>query len=337
MTPEPSSKPGEGGVDELAEAAAATGGIALPAASVSGLQSSRERTLGGVYAFSAYLLWGFLPLYFLLLVPTGPWELVAWRIVLSLGFCALLLTLTRTWPRLAAIFRQPRVLGLTVIAGLLIYVNWQVFIYGALTDQVIETSLGYFINPIGTVLLAVLVLHERLRATQWVAIGIAAVAVLVIVIGYGAFPWIALTLAASFGVYGLVKKKVGPSVDAVSGLTLETLWLTPIATVVLVVVGVTEGLTMGANGWEHAVLLSLAGIVTAIPLLLFASGARRVSLTTIGLLQFVAPVLQFIIGVWLLHEPMPLERWIGFALVWVALIVLTVDSVLHARRTRAAR
>jgi chloramphenicol-sensitive protein RarD len=278
-----------------------------------------------------------MPLYFLLLVPTGPWEIVAWRIVLSLGFCALLLTVTRTWARLAAIFRQPRVLGLTVIAGLLIYVNWQVFIYGALSDQVIETSLGYFINPIATVLLAVLVLHERLRVTQWVAIGIAAVAVLVIVIGYGAFPWIALTLAASFGVYGLVKKKVGPSVDAVSGLTLETLWLTPIATVVLVVVGVTEGLTMGANGWEHAVLLSLAGIVTAIPLLLFASGARRVSLTTIGLLQFVAPVLQFMIGVWVLEEPMPLERWIGFALVWVALIVLTVDSVLYARRTRAAR
>ncbi|MDW4573951.1 EamA family transporter RarD [Microbacterium sp. M3] len=297
---------------------------------------ARERTLGGIYTFSAYLLWGFLPLYFLLLDPTGPWELVAWRILLSLAFCALLLTVTRTWPRLAAIFRQPKVLGLTVIAGLLIYVNWQVFIYGALSGHVIETSLGYFINPIATVLLAVLVLRERLRATQWVAIGVAACAVLVIMIGYGAFPWIALTLAASFGLYGLVKKKVGPSVDAVSGLTLETMWLTPIAVVVLIVVGATQGLTMGADGWEHAVLLSLAGIVTAIPLLLFAAGARRVSLTTIGLLQFVAPILQFIIGVWVLQEPMPLERWIGFGLVWVALIILTVDSVVHARRSRVA-
>ncbi|WP_106816628.1 EamA family transporter RarD [Microbacterium timonense] len=297
---------------------------------------ARERTLGGFFAFGAYLLWGFLPLYFLLLVPTGPWELVAWRIVLSLAFCALLLTVTRSWPRLAAIFRKPRLLGLTVIAGLLIYVNWQVFIYGALSDQVIETSLGYFINPIATVLLAVLVLRERLRPTQWVAIGIAAAAVLVIVIGYGAFPWIALTLAASFGIYGLVKKKVGPSVDAVSGLTLETLWLTPIAVVVLAIVGATQGLTMGANGWDHTVLLSLAGVVTAVPLLLFAAGARRISLTAVGLLQFVAPILQFIIGVWLLGEPMPIERWIGFALVWVALIVLTVDSVLHARRTRSA-
>lgn len=308
----------------------ATGGIAVadPAA------QARERTIGGVYAFSAYLLWGFLPLYFLLLVPTGPWELVAWRIVLSLVFCALLLTVTRTWPRLVAIFRKPRVLALTVVAGLLIYVNWQVFIYGALTDQVIETSLGYFINPIGTVLLAVLVLRERLRPTQWAAIGIATAAVIVIVVGYGAFPWIALTLAASFGVYGLVKKKVGPAVDAVSGLTLETLWLTPIAAVVLIVVGVTEGLTMGSYGWQHTVLLSLAGVVTAVPLLLFAAGARRVSLTTVGLLQFVAPILQFLIGWLVLGEPMPLERWIGFGLVWVALTVLTVDSVLHTRRAR---
>ena len=297
---------------------------------------ARERTLGGFYAFGAYLLWGFLPLYFLLLAPTGPFEIVAWRILLSLAFCALLLTVTRTWPRLVAIFRHPRVVWLTVIAGLLIYINWQVFIYGALTGHVIETSLGYFINPIATVLLAVLVLRERLRATQWVAIGIAASAVVVIVIGYGAFPWIALTLAASFGVYGLVKKKVGPSVDAVSGLTLETLWLTPIAVTVLIVVGATTGLSMGAEGWQHAVLLSLTGIITAVPLLLFAAGARRVSLTTIGLLQFVAPVLQFLIGWLLLGEPMPLERWIGFGLVWVALIILSVDSVVHARRSRVA-
>lgn len=337
MSSDPSRRPEPAEVDALDDSTALDLGVtATGAHRIRVAAEARERSLGGVYTFSAYLLWGFLPLYFLLLAPTGPWEIVAWRIVLSLAFCALLLAVTRTWPRLAAIFRQPRVLGLTVIAGLLIYVNWQVFIYGALTGHVIETSLGYFINPIATVLLAVLVLRERLRPTQWVAVGIAAAAVFVIVIAYGAFPWIALTLAASFGVYGLVKKKVGPSVDAVSGLTLETLWLTPIAVTVLIVVGLTDGLTVGASGWQHAVLLSLAGIVTAIPLLLFAAGARRVSLTTIGLLQFVAPILQFVIGVWLLGEPMPLERWIGFALVWVALIVLTVDSLLHARRARTA-
>ena len=321
---------------DLGEIATDTAGIGVVAASGS-LDSPRQRTLGGVYAFSAYLLWGFLPLYFVLLAPTGPFELVAWRIVLSLVFCALLLTVTRSWPRLIAIMRQPRLLGLTALAGLLIYVNWQVFIIGALSDHVIETSLGYFINPIATVLLAVLVLRERLRVTQWLAIGIAAAAVLVIIVGYGSVPWIALTLAASFSVYGLVKKRVGPSVDAVSGLTLESLWLVPIAAVILTVVGTTTGFTLGTSGATHAVLLSLAGVVTAVPLLFFAAGARRATLTTIGLLQFVAPILQFLTGWLVLQEPMPLERWIGFGLVWVALIVLTVDSVVHARRVRAAQ
>ncbi|MDE0545436.1 EamA family transporter RarD [Microbacterium sp. C7(2022)] len=295
---------------------------------------ARERTLGGIYAFSAYLLWGVLPLYFFLLVPTGPFELVAWRIVLSLIFCALLITLTRSWRRLGGIMRQPRLLALTALGGALIYVNWQVFIYAALTNHVIETSLGYFINPIVTVLLGVLVLRERMRVTQWVAIGIAALAVGIIIVGYGSFPWIALTLAASFGTYGLVKKKYGPSVDAVSGLTLETVWLTPLAGIVLVVVANTSGLTMGAHGAWHTALLLLVGVATAVPLLLFSAGARRVPLTVVGLLQFVAPILQFLIGLLVLQEPMPLERWIGFALVWVALAVLTADSLRAARRSR---
>lgn len=305
------------------------------AASTTPVESPRERALGGVYAFTAYFLWGFLPLYFLLLAPTGPFELVAWRILLSLAFCALLLTVLRGWGRLGAIIRQPRLLLWTGVAGALIYVNWQVYILATLDGHVIEASLGYFMNPIVTVVLGVVVLRERLRVTQWVAIGIAVIAVVVIVVGYGAFPWIALTLAFSFGIYGLVKKRLGPSVDAVSGLTLESAWLVPVAAVILVVVGSTSGLTMGAAGPWHAVLLSLAGVVTAVPLLLFAAGARRVPLTVIGLLQFVAPILQFVIGAWLLGEPMPLERWIGFGLVWIALIVLTVDSLVYARRGRA--
>ena len=303
---------------------------------MTGDESGSENTLGGFYAFTAYLLWGFLPLYFLLLMPVGPFELVAWRILLSLVFCALLLTVTRGWSRIAAILRQPRVVWLTVLAGGLIYINWQVFMLGALTGHVIETSLGYFINPIATVLLAVFVLRERLRPTQWVAIGIAALAVLVIIVGYGSFPWIALTLAASFSLYGLVKKRVGPVVDAVSGLTLESLWLVPVAGVILIVVNATTGIVAGTEGPWHTVLLASVGAVTAIPLLFFAAGARRASLTLVGLLQFVAPILQFTIGAWLLQEPMPLERWIGFGLVWLALIVLTVDSLLHARRSRLA-
>ncbi len=300
-------------------------------------ESAREHRLGGVYAFIAYLLWGFLPLYFLLLAPTTAWEVVAWRILLSLAFCAILLTVTRTWPKLIAILRRRRLVLWTVLAGALIYVNWQVFLYATLSGHIVESSLGYFVNPIVTVLLGVLVLRERLRVTQWVALGIAAAAVVVIVVGYGAFPWIALTLAFTFGFYGLVKKQIGPSVDAVSGLTLESLWLAPVAVLQLVLVAMTTGITMGQLSTGHTVLLLLAGVATATPLLFFAAGARRTTLTLIGILQFVAPILQFIIGVWINDEPMPLERWIGFGLVWVALIVLTVDSLRHVRRTRAAR
>lgn len=297
---------------------------------------AREERLGAIYAFGAYFLWGFMPLYFILLAPIGPWEIVVWRILFSLVFCAILLTVTRTWPKLIAILRDRRLVFWTIVAGLLIYVNWQVFLLGILTGHVIEGSLGYFINPIVTVLLGVLVLGEKLRTAQWVAIAFAALAVVVIIVAYGSFPWIALTLAASFGAYGLVKKQIGPSVDAISGLTLESLWLTPIAIVQLVVVASTTGLVFGTQGAGHTTLVTLAGVVTAVPLLLFAAGARRAPLVVIGLLQFVAPIMQFLTGWWLLGEPMPLERWIGFALVWVALVILSVDSLRHARRSRAA-
>ncbi|WP_439591849.1 EamA family transporter RarD [Microbacterium sp.] len=300
------------------------------------VQERRERVLGGIYAFSSYLLWGFLSLYFLLLDPTGPWELVAWRILLALAFCVLLIAVTRKWKRLFAIMKQPRLLALTAVAGILIYINWQVFIYGTLTGHVIETSLGYFINPLATIVLGVFVLHERLRLSQWIAVGVAAIAVGVIVVGYGSFPWIALTLAASFSLYGLVKKRVGPAVDAVSGLTLESLWLVPVAVVLLVIVSATTGITMGTQDGWHTFFLCGVGVATAVPLLFFAAGARRVPLTVIGLLQFLTPIMQFATGYFLLGEPMPLERWIGFSLVWVALIVLASDSIIHARRARRA-
>lgn len=299
-------------------------------------ETAAQERLGGIYAFGAYFLWGFMPLYFILLAPIGPWEVVVWRILFSLVFCAILLTVTRTWPKLLAILRDRRLVFWTIIAGLLIYVNWQVFLIGILTGHVIEGSLGYFINPIVTVLLGVLVLHERLRPAQWAAIAIAVVAVVVIIVAYGTFPWIALILAASFGAYGLVKKQIGPKVDAISGLTLESLWLTPIALVQLIVVANTTGLVFGTQGAGHTVLVTLAGVITAVPLLLFAAGARRAPLVVIGLLQFVAPIMQFLTGWWMLGEPMPLERWIGFGLVWVALIVLMVDSIASARGSRRA-
>jgi chloramphenicol-sensitive protein RarD len=293
-------------------------------------------TAGTLYALGAYVLWGILPLYFVALAPTGSWEVVAWRVVLSLVFCALLLTVTRGWARFVAVLRRPRLALLMGLAGVLIYVNWQVFVIATQSDQVLEASLGYFINPITTVLLAVLVLHEKVRVLQWTAIGVAAVAVILIIVAYGRVPWYALALTASFGVYGLVKKKVGGTVDAISGLALETLWLTPIAIAQLGIVAATTGITLGTAGTWHTILLLSAGAVTAIPLLLFAAGSSRVPLATMGMLQFAGPILQFIVGVAILHEPMPASRWIGFAIVWVACILLTIDQIGHSRRPRTA-
>ncbi|MCU1414551.1 MAG: rarD [Microbacteriaceae bacterium] len=290
---------------------------------------------GILYALAAFLIWGFLPVYFLLLQPAGAFEIVAWRIVFALVFCALLITVTRSWPAIIAIVRQPRLFLTLGVAAALIYVNWQVYVYGATSGQVIQTSLGYFINPIVTVLLGVVLLRERLRPLQWVAVGISTIAVLVIAIGYGGFPWIALSLAFSFGLYGLLKKQVGPRVDALSGLAIETTWLLPVAVVQLLVVGGTVGVTIGTAGAAHTVLLVAVGVITAIPLLLFAAASRRLPLVTMGFVQYLTPVIQFLVGYFLLHEAMPPVRWIGFALVWAALVVLSVDLV-RQRGTRRA-
>lgn len=291
---------------------------------------------GVAFTAGSYLLWGILPLYFLAVAPTGPFETVAWRIIFSLAFCLVLVLLMRGRERLMAIARQPRLMALIALAGVLVFINWQIFVLGAQSGHVVETSLGYFINPIFTVVLGVVLLRERLRALQWAAVIVAALAVIVIVVAYGAVPWIALGLAFSFGLYGLVKHRIGPRVDALSGLTLETLWLTPVAVVQLIVVGMTSGLTIGEGGAGHTALVVGLGVVTAVPLLLFAAGTRRVPLSVVGILQFMTPILQFLTGVFLLHEPMPLERWIGFVIVWIAVVLFAIDAV-RARRRSSTR
>lgn len=291
---------------------------------------------GLAFAAGAYGLWGLLPIYFLSLEPTGPIEIVAWRIVLSLIFCFLLLAVTRGWASLRGTLLDRRAMLLLGLAGALIVVNWLTYVAATLTGHVLEAALGYFLTPIVTVLLGVLVLRERLRRAQWVAIGISALAALVLAVGYGSVPLVALTLAFSFGLYGLVKKKVGPNVDAIVGLTVETAWLTPLALAGLAILAATTGLTLGAAGPGHLLLLLSAGVVTAVPLLFFAAAARRLPLTLIGLAQYLTPLLQFILGVTVLAEPMPLERWIGFALVWVALLVLSVDMFVAGRAPRRA-
>ncbi|AYG02939.1 EamA family transporter RarD [Gryllotalpicola protaetiae] len=285
----------------------------------------------------AYLIWGLLPLYFLLLAPAGPFEIVAWRIIWSLGFCAIALTLTSGWRRLGELARRPRILFTLAGAGVLIFINWQTYVYATTSGQVVEAALGYFINPIVLVFLGVLVLRERLRPLQWAAVGVSIVAVVVLTVAYGAFPWIALTLAFSFGLYGFVKKRVGGEVDALSGLTIESAWLVPVAVAELVFVGSTSGVVFGTAGAGNTVLLVLAGVVTAVPLLLFASSARRLPLVYIGLLQYLTPIIQFVIGVAFEHERMEPARWVGFIVIWAALGLLTIDLLRASRTARAAR
>lgn len=301
------------------------------------MPETRLSSSGLALAAGAYGLWGFLPIYFLTLDPSTPVEIVAWRVVLSLVFCVILLAATRAFRPLVPLLRDRRVMGLSLVAGILIAINWIVYVYGSTSGFVVEASLGYFINPIVSIGLGVLFLRERLRPGQWAAVGISVLAVLVLAIGYGQPPWIALTLAFSFGFYGFIKNRLGGRVSAVAGLTLETAWLVPLAIVTLVVVEATGGITFAREGVGHALLLSLAGVVTAVPLLLFAAASRRLPLTVMGFFQYLAPLLQFGFGVVILLEPMPLERWIGFALVWLALIVLTTEAVLHRRRAMRER
>ena len=285
---------------------------------------------------SAYLLWGLLPLYISALSPAGAIEIVAHRVLWSLGLCFLLLAITRSFGDFAAILRAKRTVATLAVAGLLIGVNWIVYVVAVSTHHTADAALGYFTNPIVTSLLAVLILRERLRRSQKIALALTAAAVLVIAIGYGRVPWLALALAFTFGFYGLIKNRVGGQVGAVAGLTIETLTLAPLAAAYLVALAVTGTGAFGGPGevagpvW-YALLLALSGPVTAVPLLLFATAARRLPLATMASLQYIAPIMQLGMAVFVMHEEMPLARWIGFSLVWLALAVITVDGVRRAR------
>jgi len=295
-----------------------------------------EASVGVVQALVAYGLWGLMPLLFAAMAPAGAFEIVSWRIVFGLVFCAVAILATRSWLRTRALLVQPRVMGIMGIAAGLILVNWTVYVAATTTGHTVEAALGYFINPLVTIALGIVVLRERLRPLQWIAVGISVVAVVVIAVGYGRMPWISLALAFSFGLYGLVKKRVGGTVDALSGLTIETVWLLPIAVGALVVLGVTGlagGVTFASAGGVHILITVLTGPATAVPLLLFASSARRVSLSTLGLTQYLAPVMQLLVGVLVQHEAMSPSRWVGFGVVWFALVLLTVDSFTAVRRS----
>jgi chloramphenicol-sensitive protein RarD len=286
---------------------------------------------GYVYGVIAYVLWGFFPLYWRLLRPSTPVEILAHRIVWSLVFVLGVVAVQRSWRRLRGLLR-PRTLLTIGLASVLIGINWGTYIYGVNADRVVETSLGYFINPLVTVLLGVVVLRERLTAAQWIAIGVGTVAVGVLTVDYGHIPVVALVLSASFGLYGLVKKRL--QVPAADGLALESGLLAVPAAGFLMVLAGTGDSSFGTVSALHTALLVASGVVTAIPLLAFAGAANRIPLSALGLLQYLAPILQLACGVLILHEPMPPARLFGFGLVWVALAIFTWDGV---RRVRTAR
>ncbi|MEU4565765.1 EamA family transporter RarD [Micromonospora sp. NPDC023956] len=289
--------------------------------------------LGYLYAVTAYLAWGFFPLYLRLLRPTGPIEVLAHRIFWSVVVVALLLAVLRRMTVLRDLLRRPRTLAGITLAAALIAVNWGVYTYGVDSGQVVETALGYFVNPLMSVLLGVGLLGERMRPAQWAAVGVGGLAVAVLAVDYGRLPYLALILAVSFGGYGLVKKQLG--LPAAEGLLIESAALLLPAVGYLAWLWSTDGLTFGRVSAGHTTLLVLLGAATAVPLLCFAGAANRLPLTTLGMLQYLAPTIQLGCGVLILHEPMPPARLAGFALVWAALVVFTVDALRHARRRAA--
>lgn len=274
-------------------------------------------------------MWGLFPLYWPLLEPAPAVQILAHRMVWSLVFVGAVLVVRGRWSFVARLRQDPRHFGLLVVAALLVSVNWGIYIWGVNAGHVVETSLGYFINPLVSIALGVLVLRERLRRMQWVAVGVAAAAVVVITVDYGRLPWIALSLAFSFGGYGLVKKVV--AMPALESLAVETASMAPFAVIFLVAVELRGTGAFGHVALGTNLLLVAAGAVTAIPLLCFAAAARRVPLTAIGLLQYITPVLQFMVGVFIRHEPLPTSELIGFCLVWVALLVLGASEIAQWR------
>ncbi|MFC5147261.1 EamA family transporter RarD [Streptomyces aureoversilis] len=293
---------------------------------------SESRT-GLICSVAAYGIWGLFPLYWPLLDAAGPVEILAHRMVWSLAAVVVVLVVTRRWAWIRPLLRQPRRLGMIALCAATISVNWGIYIWGVNSGHVVETSLGYFINPLVSIAFGVVVLRERLRAAQWAAVGVGVAAVLVLAVAYGKPPWIALSIAATFGTYSLVKKQVG--LDGLESLAAETAVQFLPALGFLVFLGATGHSTFVSEGAGHTALLMCSGAITAVPLILFGAAAVRLPLSVVGMVQYLAPTFQFALGLLVFHEGMPAERWVGFGLVWLALAVLTWDALRTARRARA--
>lgn len=300
--------------------------------------SHDEVRRGVIYGILAYGWWGMMPIYFRALEPAGPVEILAQRILWSAVFCLIYLGWSRDFGWLKRILRHPGKILLIVIAAHVLAANWGTYIYAVSVGNVLEASLGYFINPLMTVLVGVIVLRERLTTLQWVAIGLGAIAVLIISIDYGNLPWISLTLATTFTIYGYIKKTLRAGINTIQTMSIESIVLVPFAAGVLIWLRMDSSeLTFLSEGWQHTGLLVMIGLVSLAPLIWFGSAAIRLPFTTLGLLQFLAPIGQFIIGVFIFQEDVSQARWIGFAIVWSALVIITIDSFRQAGQRRRSK
>jgi chloramphenicol-sensitive protein RarD len=290
-----------------------------------------EKTKGIGYGLSAYLIWGSFPLVIAMLSFADPFEIVVWRVIFGFAFGLAVILLTRKFSEYLSVFKQPKQLLWISLAAVVIYINWQVYVYAVADKHVLEASLGYFINPLVTIALATIFLKEKLNVLQWVAVALGAVAVLILTFNYGQPPVIAITLALSFGIYGLAKNRLGGKVSALNSFTVETTLLLPLGIVQLVVLAGMMQIQFGYAGLAPSLGLAAYGVLTAIPLLLFGAAAKRVPLSYIGFMQYLTPTLQFLIGLLVFQEPMPAARWLGFAMVWFALSILSFDALRQLR------
>lgn len=290
-----------------------------------------EKTKGIGYGLSAYLIWGSFPLVIAMLSFADPFEIVVWRVIFGFAFGLAVILLTRKFSEYLSVFKQPKQLLWISLAAVVIYINWQVYVYAVADNHVLEASLGYFINPLVTIALATIFLKEKLNAFQWVAVALGGVAVLILTFNYGQPPVIAITLALSFGIYGLAKNRLGGKVSALNSFTVETTLLLPLGIIQLVVLAGMMQIQFGYAGLFPSLGLAAYGVLTAIPLLLFGAAAKRVPLSYIGFMQYLTPTLQFLIGLLVFQEPMPAARWLGFAMVWFALSILSFDALRQLR------
>ncbi len=287
-----------------------------------------EHSLGLIFGVGSYVLWGLFPLYWPLLQPANPLEIVSHRAVWTLVFCLIVLALSKQLHSTIAIVKKPKIMAGLFLTTILVSINWLTYIWATNNGHVVEAALGYYINPLIIIAFGVLLLREKMRPLQWLAVGIAAVGVTILTIDYGRLPWVAISLALSWGTYGLVKKKL--DLGALNGLAIETLIsLIPYAGY-LIYLG-NQGTGQFGQKPGLTILLISAGAVTAIPLLLFNGSTTRLPYSTIGLLQYITPTIQFSIGVWVRHEDMPAARWIGFVVIWLALLALATDLVRSSR------